>query len=193
MAKKCKKLMATYLAQSAHSGIKLENRQGFRVPLETRLEQAQDVSLLGINLVGLLTHYEGFINARAKAGCKFRILITDPDVHSASGVPESWQKGLRRKQDTEHSVRTLRPMIENTQNIQLKYTPFLPPFSLLIIDPDKPHGEVQVELYVYEAAASDRPHFVLTQSTDKQWYDFFREQFELAWQDARPYDMQREI
>jgi len=175
------------LAQSSQSGVRLENRQGLTT-LEARLVQAEDVSLLGINLVGLLSNYEGFIKKKAKSGCKFRIIITDPGFYTESGASNSWQKGLRRKQDAEHAIRTLLPVIETTENIHLRFIDLLPSFSLLIIDPNSSHGKVQVELYLCEGAASDRPHFILTQSNDKYWYDFFRNQFDLLWENARDFD-----
>jgi hypothetical protein len=176
------------IIESTPSGIRLENRQGFKVPLEIRLLDAQDVSLLGSSLAGIVTHYEGLLTARAKAGCKFRLLITDPRFYESSVVPGN----PRRKMYIEHTISILEPLLRKTENIQLKYISYRPPFLLLLIDPDKPYGEVQVELFAYQTSASDRPHFVLSQSTDKKWYDFFRGQFELAWQEARPHVLHSE-
>lgn len=169
--------------------IRLEDRRGYTEPFEVRLADAQHVDLLGLSLLGIVASCGSFLLARAMAGCKFRILLIDPDSHAASTAVGFVEDVQYRKPDIERSIRNLEPLLE-TGNVELRLMPVVPPFGLLIIDPDKPQGKVQVELYGHEIATSDRPHFVLTQTIDKQWYDFFRNQFLKFWNDAQPHGAQ---
>jgi hypothetical protein len=175
------------IIESKPKGITLEDRTSLTIPFEKRLQNAKDVRLLGINLVGTLSHYVGFIVAKANAGCKFRILILDPNYTYSTGEnPKPWKGKTRRQMDTEHSVKQLEYIQSQTENVQIGFVPSPPPFSLLLIDPEQPFGEVQVEMYVYEVPESERPHFSLMKNNDPQWYDFYVKQFELATQKSRP-------
>jgi hypothetical protein len=167
------------------TGIKFEDRGGYTVPFEARVANAQHVDILGLSLAGILTHYGNFILKKTRAGCKFRVLLVDPDSHAVSSAVGFLQENVKhRQQEIRSLIRHLKPSIE-TGNAELKFTSVAPPYSILIIDPEESSGEVQVELYAYNAYASERPHFVLTQTIDKHWYDFFRGQFEHLWNDAR--------
>jgi len=95
-----------------------------------------------------------------------------------------------RKRDFEAVIERLHPIIE-TGNAELRLLSIVPPFSLLIIDVGKPDGKVQVSPYSYRIDSSDRPHFVLRNSTDKHWYDFFVEQFDKLWIDAKAVKQQQ--
>jgi hypothetical protein len=169
------------------AGIRLESRRESKVGFEERLEHAQYVDILGFSLVAVANSYGGFLHTRAVAGCKFRVLLSDPTTSAVSSVAGD-QREIIRKQDIERSVAKLEPSLE-TGNVKLGYIPIAPPFSLLIVDPAQPCGEVQVELFVYRRPSGERPHFILNQARDKRWYDFFVEQFEQLWNDARPHDV----
>lgn len=166
------------------SSVDLNNRQGFSVPLEERIANAREVYLLGLNLVGLVSHFEGIISEKAGNGCKFRIITLDSDFFATPKLPTSWYGSLRRKQDLEQSHRVWAHLLTKSTNIQVRMLPLPPPFSLLLIDPGKDHGEVQVEFYTYQPSASSRPHFILKKPQHTEWYDYFRNEFELAWQQA---------
>jgi hypothetical protein len=47
-------------------------------PLEKFLANASGVDIIGINLAGIVSGFQGFIEERAGAGCEFRFIITDP-------------------------------------------------------------------------------------------------------------------
>lgn len=170
------------------TGISLNDRRAFTAPFEVLLENIEHVDILGLSLVGVVTHYRSFLLTRARAGCKFRFILVDPNsyaVSSAVGFVEADEQ--YRKEEIQNSIRRLEPLLE-TGNAQLRFTSVAPCFSLVILDPDEPTGQVRVELYVYNVDVSDSPHFILTQDLDKKWYDFFRQQFNKLWKDARPHN-----
>jgi hypothetical protein len=172
---------------SDQSSIKLHNRSAFTIPFETRLQNAKDVYVLGITLSGILAHYFSYIITRANSGCKFHFLILDPNYIYATGEnPKPWTGITRRQIFTQQSVRQLAMIKEQTSNVEVGFVPNPPPFSLLIIDPKQPYGEIQVELQSYDVSESDQPHFVIANSDHSDWYDFFITQFEYAVKRSRP-------
>lgn len=169
------------------SGINLGDRSALTTPFEKRIQNAKNVYLLGITLSGILSHYFSYIVSRANSGCKFHFLILDPNyVYTTGETPRPWKGMTRRQLDTIQSVKQLAMLTEQSKNIQVGFVPSPPPFSLLLIDPKKPNGEIQVELHTYDVPESSQPHFILTSANDAYWYEFFMKQFEYGVKRSRP-------
>ena len=163
------------------SGIKLEDRSEHKVSLEKRLANAKSVAFTGSSLIGILTHYKGFIQTKAGTGCKFRFLLVHPDFYHGLD-----KRDAAEKTEVLNAIQLLESLCGNA-NIKYKVLTFHPPFSLMMVDTETAEGFVQIEMYPYSSIASERPHFELTPKTDSKWYSFFREQFEIAWQNAQEY------
>ena len=170
-------------------GIKLQDGRDFTIPLETRLAQAKEIEILGFSLIGIVVQFGGFFLKKAQEGCKLKFIIVDPESAAADASPELLELGnaknttRTRRQDIKNVIERLRPAVE-TGNAEVRVISSVPPFSLLIFDKNQSVGEVQVSLYSYRIAPSDRPHFTLDQATGKHWYDFFVTQFDKLWEDA---------
>jgi hypothetical protein len=172
------------IAGLAASDIRLGNRLEFRMSFERQLAHAKAVAILGLNL-SRSSASKDYLYERARAGCKFRILLAEPDSPAQRMTAGTADEAVRQR-DLENSIRKLEPLLE-TGNVKLRYLPVVPPFSLLIIDPEDEFGIVQVELFVYGTPTSERPHFVLTKANQKRWFDFFMKQFDLLWTNSRPH------
>jgi len=168
------------------SAITLTDRTGFDIPIQQRLEKAQSVYILGLNLVNFIIQNQDIIETKALGGCKFKIITLSPGFFKYKELFPGWHGGLRRKEDLDHSLKNIKHILEKSNNIQLRYLPFPPPFSLLALNPDRPEGEVQVEFYTYEKDSNKRPHFILKYSENEKWFDFFRSEFEKAWETSEP-------
>ena len=167
--------------------LKLEDRKGFPVSLEERLANAKQVYLLGVNLHGIVSQYQGLFSMRAQDGCQFKFITTAPEFYGL-GVPTSWYGSQKEKNPALNLTKdTIKKLIRKVgqDEVELRYTPCPPPYTLLIIDPDKSGGEVQVEFYTYEGNPHKRPHFILKRDIDPRWYDFFREEFDLVWKQSQ--------
>jgi len=167
------------------------NREGFTVPFNTRLENADFVYMMGINLVGLLSHFHSSIISKAQSGCHFKILLLDPEFYDWASMPTSWQGELEHVKYLEHSIHTIQDFLKKTDNIELRFLPFPPPYTMMIIDPDTPKSEIQVELYIYGRSQHDRPHFLLTPNKNAYWYKIFQKEFDLAWKQSRSFENQK--
>jgi len=151
--------------------------------------------------VGIVTHYESFFRELAQKGCALKFLMVTPNFFTDHKFPGSWTGGQGMKEHllqtakdlgsiTQISARQLEYVSQDGQKTEIRFLSLPPPFSLLLIDPDKTYGEVQVELYTYNPNVSNRPHFILTQESNKHWYDFFVREFDLAWNEASPDEKQ---
>lgn len=164
--------------------IKLEDRSDIQVSFEKRLSNAKNVALTGSSLAGMINHYGDFIQKKAETGCKFRLLLVHPEFYRGLD-----SRDAKEKAEVLHSIKILEKLSKN-ENIKFKVLTYHPPFSLTMVDGNAPEGFIQIEIYPYYAIPSERPHFKLTQKTDSKWYVFFREQFEIAWQNAQEYHIE---
>jgi hypothetical protein len=167
------------------STVEIVDRAGFSIPIQKRLENAQTVYIMGLNLVNFVTQYQTIIESKALAGCKFKILTLSTDIFQHQELFPGWHGSLRRKDDLEYSLKTIEHLLNKSGNIQIRFLAFPPPFSLFIINPERPDGEIQVELYTYEDDPNKRPHFVLKNPPNEKWFNYFRAEFEQAWENAK--------
>ena len=56
--------------------------------------------------------------------------------------------------------------------------------ALRLVERNVERAEIVVELYPFLIDSQKRPHFELRRD-DPKWYDFFLQQFEKVWADAR--------
>lgn len=166
------------------SAIRLQKHEDYE-PLEQFLADANKVDIIGINLAGIVSYHQGFFIDKAKEGCEFRFILTDPALTST--IPMSSQT----KRNTENAFDMLNRIMRKSSNIQLGLLPFTPVYSLLIKYPNKKsHGTIQVEIYSQIEIFSDvavsrqRPHLIITQNNDRYWYDYFCNEFLQAWESS---------
>jgi uncharacterized protein YqcC (DUF446 family) len=164
--------------------IKLKKRSVLTGTVEGISRDAHCLHILGLNLQGVISHSLGFFERMAtNPRNKLKFLMVEPGSAAMESAPGFELDTEERAQFIQTAVKKMKKLLEN-DNVELRYTSVAPPFSLLIFDPGESGGITQVELYPYKTPVDERPHFTLTQ--DKQpWYDFFTQQFEKFWKDAK--------
>ncbi len=148
--------------------------------LENMIVNAKEVCIVGKSLVGVVSLYSTMFLKLAKKGCKFKFLVEDPS---------NYEKDERVDANITHSLHLLsRVKREAPSNIEIRITPTILHYSILMVDRKSKSGQIQVELYSYRVATSDRPHLNLLSGRDSKWYKFYESQFENAWNDAQVYE-----
>jgi hypothetical protein len=145
-------------------------------------KKPHSVCISGLTLLGALAMDPGFFNDIAEnQESSLRFLIVKPGsaaVCSAAG----FQEDMKAREDRiRTAIGLLKDIRGKRDNVEIKLTPISPPFSLVIIDPDKPSGVTQVELYGRGIDTRDRPHFLLTKKMHPYWHKFFNDQFTALW------------
>jgi hypothetical protein len=166
-------------------------------PLETRLQSAKEISIIGGSLFRLASEYLGYFEEKAQNGCAFKFLLLEPESEAARLVAEYVVYELGDNNTYNNQIKT---SLFNLQRLKQRYSDlieirtykFVPPLSLLIVDPKKEHGSIQVELYTHAVPTRDRAEFTLQASHEPYWYNFFLRQFEQMWNRANPYKPQSE-
>jgi heme exporter protein D len=185
------KALADTMNQFPPTGIRFEDRRAFRIPLGRLLENANHIDILGMTLLGVASTSGDFLLGKARAGCRVRFILVDPDCDAlayAVGFSPEENDVEERKRHVRTATRMLEPLI-NTGHAEIRHISEVPPFNLLVTDPDTHRGRVQVEIYTHNRSTIERPHFVLSPASDPYWYAFFAGQFELLWDDATPHTL----
>jgi len=154
---------------------------------ERDFEEAGFIGLAGITLNRTVADYYQVIKNRLLSGAHIRVITIDP-------MSEAPQQAIRRSEDIigdTFFTDLLRPTIDrlcsladsasSLSTLELGLLAFIPSFGLILIDPDSPHGRIIVEIYQHKSSAF-HPTFELRARRDKQWYQFFRKQFDLLWE-----------
>jgi hypothetical protein len=144
--------------------------------LENMIVNAKEVCIVGKSLVGVVSLNSTMFLKLAKRGCKFKFMIENPSRYENDA-------------NIKHSLNLLsRAKQEAPENIEIRITPKILHYSILMVDRKGKSGQIQVELYTYQGATSDRPHLNLLTGRDSKWYKFYESQFESAWNDAQVYE-----
>ena len=164
--------------------IKLESRNVFAGTMEEVLKGARSCDMLGLTLLGSVTHSLGcFEKMAADPHCRLRLIIVKPGSAAMDAAVGFVSDREQRAQDIRGTTARLQKLLRKS-NVHLRFTSVAPPFSLLIIDSGRSRGRVQVELYGLRIAPDQRPHFLLARNK-QPWYNFFIQQFEEFWEEAQ--------
>jgi hypothetical protein len=156
------------------------------VDIEEMAAGATEIAAAGITLVSIVTPRYDFFTQKAREGCKLRFLLLDPDSLAAQ-VWNSGQRIITTSEDNATTLKTLQRLMQNKGlkgKCEVRLTQFQLPFSIVITDPDKDQGRMNVEFLAYKTSLPRRPHIHLSRRESEKWFKFFSNQFEQLWSDA---------
>ena len=165
--------------------------------LETYTQNANSIDLCGLTLTSTVNKQFSNIRERLKQGTNVRLLIVDPDslaLEMSSLRSETPDGGVyfRKRieaslQDMAYLYKSWKESQENsTKNgsLSISLLPYAPSFSILMFNGNQPNGMIIVELYAHKTYM-ETVVFTLTSQRDGNWYDYFVNQFEVMWKDAK--------
>ncbi|TYB38198.1 hypothetical protein FXF50_11115 [Micromonospora sp. AP08] len=159
-------------------------------PLDVEGATAADIRLVGVTLTRTVRDLLPVLELRLRAGARVRVLLIDVDGNAGAEAAARSRKAdapgfyRRRVNATIDLLRVLATSPPDGGRLQVRLLPFVPTFGMCLIDPEEPHGRIHVEIYQHRTLAAD-PSFCLEAVRDSQWYQLFREQYELLWQSGR--------
>lgn len=74
-------------------------------------------------------------------------------------------------------------------SLEVKTVNYLPPYTIVAIDPELPQGLMFVRLLPFRTANDNRPVFKLTRKDDPEWFEYFVKQFLSVWEAAESTDV----
>lgn len=126
-----------------------------------------------------------------RQGVELRVLIFDPEGEHLPIFAEQ----LRTPPDqVMREIKTVIGLCEDlvdsglgVGSLELRLTSMMPGFSMVIFNPEIQNGQMVVEYIGYRSRLDDRPHFDLDSANDRQWFDYYINQFNKLWSAATPY------
>lgn len=161
--------------------------------LEQLASTADHIDIISISSISLTVTYDSFVeDSLRRDKTRWRIILLDPDNDNAH---EIWsQLSDRPSVQTRMHIEQTLDMFSNIfarvpgaqARCKIKFGQFPFPYNLFAADSHKESGVMQIGYYAYnKAGASSRPHLILRQADDPDWFAFYRQQFEAAWDIAR--------
>lgn len=167
------------------AGEQLRNRARL-VSAHDLAQKASEIAFIGVSGISLLVNDLGFFEQKLRAGCKLRFILLDPSSSSL----QTWNL-LMKVTTTERDINTALELLKGLMQTEkakgkceVRLSKVYPPYAILISDPNKDTGLMNVEFYTYKTTLSDRPHIQLARTQNQYWFDFFRAQFEQMWADS---------
>lgn len=159
----------------------------------SEIESAREIWLLGVNMRLFHSHYFQFEKA-IRNGCSIKLLLTNPTGEGVNmAAKRSYVSTLvaSRERLVENIKRTLEDFCQLSKSassdIGIRTLDFPMGHRLIAIDPDSASGKLYIANYPYRTPGGSKPKFVL-QAEDGDWYDFYKEEFNLLWNDSIIWD-----
>ncbi len=156
--------------------------------LEERLEKANQVYIMGGSLGDVINTYMGLLEDKIKEGCQFKFLIVNPKSVACNLTAEAVVHEINhpkayvlKVQNSLDLLSKVGDIDKKQSNLEIRLYSFVPPFSLLLVDPEKTYGAIKVEIYPYKSPIRQRPSFELYKGKDGHWFNYFHKQFFRIW------------
>jgi hypothetical protein len=152
---------------------------------------AREIDVLAVSACYLLS-YGKFFEDALRSGASLRFLLLEPSCNSM----DTWELMSRTKSaksDVGHSLEILSDLGKYKKgqgSLSVRLSETLMPFSLFIVNPGSSNSSILAELHALKIRIDERPHIRLDRETSPHWCDFFVEQFETCWLDAKPYPLE---
>ncbi|MBN1450110.1 MAG: hypothetical protein JW963_03770 [Anaerolineales bacterium] len=168
------------------------NAKDFFWPSERKITgqdiaNADDIYVVGMILNRAVRNNLTIFGNRTAVGANIRFVLLDPDDESLMKIMPFRSYGTKSSEWWRNRIKQTVGHIEDIPNIdkpkgsiKIGFLPYFPSFGMWLIDPDKPHGRIVVEIY-HHRTAEPNPTFLLKASDDSYWYNFFKSQFDLLW------------
>jgi hypothetical protein len=178
----------------------------FRKPpdLVPFIKQATQIDLCGVTLTDTIHGYSATLSKHLENGGKLRILLIDP---VSQAIEMTAQRSVSAK-DTGYYHRRLESALfdiaylikftgdrkrsgarnAKPENISVRLLSYAPSFGIMSFDAKKKNGMIFVEVYPHKYGFQLSPTFELTPANDKDWYNYFVDQFEVMWKAASNWD-----
>ncbi len=158
-------------------------------PLNETIASASHICFLGPTLINVFSQWAGYLyfTKLNEHGARLQFILLNPNssvLESTAEIMNEPPENFRK--DIDRSVNRVESMLrdEGIQNgsLELRLMSANPNMSMVLIDPDKPNGKIFVEFIGYHSRLHTRPHIELTRKQDKEWYEYFLQQYRELWE-----------
>ncbi|MBC8098580.1 MAG: hypothetical protein H7Y11_04000 [Armatimonadetes bacterium] len=163
----------------------LKDRQAYG-KLSDFIAGADTLWVYGASAVNVVRNIADIKREVLDRGGTVQVLLQDPQQTASVDILyrqlDKVHDLLRDIQDVENTLRRVREMPMRGQ-LEYRFLPYSPGFSLMIVDPDGKDGRLVVEFYGYtNEIISDRMHIEIHRSQSQHWFEYWERQFRVMWE-----------
>lgn len=165
----------------------------FFYDLKERVSKAKSVRVNGFSLTRTSNSFLIPFQACIKNGGSVNVIMIDPNKES---VLELSSRRSFRRQNLDKLQRECMIALDNFETLwegsgqnkekfEVRLCHAIPSFGIWVIDEESRSAEIWVIFYSFRGEVN--PKLRLTPHKDGVWFDFFKNQFEILWQDSKPW------
>lgn len=158
------------------------------------INNSTSIDMCGVILATTIDSNLSTIKEAIKNGSKIRILIienTSDALQMAANRSELSDYAYYEKK-LESSLHNINYLISNFNNnkgsIEVGYLKYPPSFGIKIFEKGQNIGNCLIEIYAHHVDWGDSPNFTLDKEIDKEWYNYFKRQFEAMWENRNKFE-----
>lgn len=157
-------------------------------PLVELAQDATTIDIMTWAASGLFERYDGFIYKKIDEGCKFRLLIIDPNSKAADVINDN-SRNKEIKADIRKMIKKYKRLPAKFKNqkldFKLRLTKWLMPTNMIIIDGNKHSGVISLGLYpaCLRTPQDERRYMLIDSKNTQEEYLYYCNQFEKLWND----------
>lgn len=168
-------------------------------------QEAKQIDLCGVTLTNTMNKNLTVFYDLLKMGTNLRVMIIDPappsvalemtaqrsdDPKDTAYYQRRWESAISELLKLYRFVEELRLEKKNAKvgSLSVRLLPYAPSIQIISLDAKKKHGRLFIEIYPSKMATKMTPIFEVTHADDKEWFNFFIEQFEQMWKNATPWE-----
>jgi hypothetical protein len=171
--------------ESAALAAVLRDRTAFTF-LPDLLTGVRDLRIYGPTAINVLAHTGEIERAVLSRGGTVRIVVQRLDPVQLGHIATQLDAGLDLEKTLRASYAALRRLAVRP-GFDHRLLAFSPGFSMIIVDPDEPHGFAIVELHGFaDDSVNDRMHMRISKAAAPHWFRYWTGRFEAIWLAARP-------
>jgi hypothetical protein len=161
-------------------------------PLSSRAARATDILIVALSAAEVLRQTDVFVD-RLRQGAYVRLALADPDIDSVLDAA-SLLTGIDREalladmRSAKGLLDLIRQRAPDGTRLTVRRFDYAPTLSLVMIDADKPTGQIVVEMRPYGKSGPSRCHLLVTAKDHPTWYTYFHDICESIWQNAHSWE-----
>jgi hypothetical protein len=170
---------------SKNAGLSAPFLDEFPPDFSIRLDEAQEVWLIGTHHSAALTAYHQVFQSKLQAGGSLRFLLIDPDGAASKMAamrfhghvsPEQERMRIRSSLQTLSALRQMAP-----DKVEVKVIDFLVDYTAYVLDPESARGVIYLERSTFKTSGgSKKPKFVYRKK-DGRWFEHIRTEVGHLW------------
>ena len=171
-----------------HKNIYFLRKRSDIIPINELTRHATEINILAVSGVSIVNPYQYHYENKLRDGCNIRFILLSSESKYIDAFNLQNKENIIARDHIKPALNILFPLAKNRKlkgRCDVRLLDIFLPFSLVGIDFEKRTGKMIVEFHNYKTYLDKRPHVLIERETNPHWFNIYKEQFEMAWKDAK--------